>query len=179
MIQAVDHTVIRIPTLRTARLTLRAPKASDLPAYRAFRMSERSKGVGGPFTAAQTHEKLCALVGHWQVEGFGRWVVAGEDDAPLGIVGLFNPEGWPEPEIAWSVFAEAEGKGVAFEAAQAARAYAYDVLGWSTAISCVMPDNLRSVALAKRMGAAYEGTFEHPDHGPLHIWRHPAPEALQ
>jgi ribosomal-protein-alanine N-acetyltransferase len=179
MIFADDHTTLRIPTLRTERFVLRAPKRADIDAYAAFRTSKRAKGVGGPFPASQTHDKLCAIVGHWQIEGFGRWIVADRDDAPLGVVGILYPTGWPEPEIGWSVFAHAEGQGVAYEAAQATRAYAYDVLGWKTIISCIMPDNARSIALARRMGARRDGTLEHPEHGALEIWRHPSPEALQ
>ena len=77
------------------------------------------------------------------------------------------------------MFGSAEGRGVAFEAAIAARAWAYRTLRWSSVISCVAGDNARSEALAKRMGCEIEGVFEHPDYGPLNIWRHPAPEALQ
>ncbi|MBW4709284.1 GNAT family N-acetyltransferase [Roseobacter sp. YSTF-M11] len=167
-----DHTLIRIPTLRTERFVMRAPKPSDFEAYAAFRGSDRAAGVGGPYTREQAHDSLCGLVGHWQIEGYGRWMVTGADDTPLGVVGLMNTPAWPEPEIAWSVFAAAEGKGVAFEAAMAARAYAYTVLGWSTAISCVLRDNTRSHALAERMGATRDGSFTAPDLGELLIYRH-------
>ena len=169
---------ITIPTLQTERFTLRAPRRSDMEAYTAFRTSERARGVGGPYPAHETHDKLYAIVGHWLIEGFGRWVVADPKDNPLGIVGLMYPDSWPEPEIAWSVFADAEGKGVAFEAAQAARSYAYNILGWTTAVSCVMPDNTRSRALAQRLGARREADFDHPEYGILQVWRHPGPEAL-
>ena len=114
---------VQIPTLETENLILRAPRASDLDAYTAFNLSERSKGVGGPFTAGQAFQRLSALIGHWSLRGFGRWMVADkETDAPLGVVGPMYPIEWPEPEIAWSVFAEAEGRGIAHEAALAARA---------------------------------------------------------
>jgi ribosomal-protein-alanine N-acetyltransferase len=102
-----------------------------------------------------------------------------ETDAPLGVVGPYFPEGWPEPEIAWTVFEQAEGRGIAFEAAQEARRFAYETLGWTTAISCTMPENTRSQALAQRMGCVRDGTYGHPEGYTLHIWRHPAPEALR
>lgn len=172
-------TTITIPTLRTDRFVMRAPKRSDLAAYDAFRTSARAAGVGGPFSSSQTHDKLCALAGHWCIEGFGRWVVADRDDTPLGVVGILFPEGWPEPEIGWSVFAQAEGNSVAYEAAVATRSYAYDVLGWKTIISCVMPDNMRSLALARRLGATFDRVFDHAEYGPLQIWRHLSPEALR
>ena len=168
-----------IPTLHTERLTLRAPCMEDFAAYAAFYSSEAARTVGGPFSEANTFDRIAKLLGHWQLRGYGRWMVADKTtDDPLGIVGLFYPESWPEPEIAWSVFEEGEGRGIAFEAAQAARAYAYETLGWATAISLVDPENTRSVALAKRMGCTSGETYDHPTFGLMHIWRHPGPEAL-
>jgi ribosomal-protein-alanine N-acetyltransferase len=171
----VSGTDIHIPTLETGRLRLRAPKASDLDAYAAFRASERARVLGGPYTRAQAFEQLGELIGHWHLRGFGRWMVADlASDAPLGVVGLFFPEDWPEPEIAWSLFEAAEGRGIAQEAAMAARDYAYSTLGWTTVVSLVAPDNVRSVALARRLGAQIEGRHPHPRFGALDIWRHPA-----
>ena len=170
-------TTIHIPTLRTERLFLRAPRASDLDAYAEFRGSDRSTGVGGPYSREAAYDNLCAIVGHWQIEGYGRWMVTDLDDTPLGVVGLMNSPEWPEPEIAWSVFAQAEGKGVAYEAALASRAYAYDTLSWPTVISCIMPGNDRSEALARRMGATFEHDHAHPELGTLRVFRHLPPEA--
>ncbi len=93
-------------------------------------------------------------------------------DRALGIAGPFFPDCWPEPEIGWTVFSCAEGRGLAHEAALAARAYVYGTLGWDTVISAIAPGNTRSVALARRMGAVAEGRFEHPRFGRLDIWRH-------
>lgn len=168
-----------IPVLQTERLTMRAPRRADFDAYAAFRGSERAKLLGGPFTRAQAFDQLCSIIGHWELRGYGRWMVAdSQTDAPLGIVGLYYPEDWPEPEIAWSVFEVGEGRGIAFEAALAARAYAYDTLKWTTVVSLVDQTNIRSVALAKRMGCISGETYDHPTHGMMHIWRHPSPEAL-
>ena len=68
----------------------------------------------------------------------------------------------------------ANGRGFGLEAANSARDWAYGPGGMTTLISSIDPDNAPSVALAKRMGAALEGAFEHPRFGPLDIWRHPA-----
>lgn len=174
----MTETLIRIPTLRTRNLVLRAPGPQDYEAYVAFRASPRSRGVGGPYDRTASFSHFAELIGHWVIRGYGRWVVADpETDVALGVVGLMYPEDWPEAEIAWTVFENAEGRGVAFEAAMATRDYAYNTLGWSTVISCVMPDNSRSAALAKRMGATYECDFDHPEIGTLGIWRHISPEA--
>lgn len=172
-------TTLVIPEIETPRLRLRAPRMADFDAFAAFGESERSKGVGGPYSRTQSFQRLTALAGHWLIRGYGRWIVADRDtDAALGLVGPFFPEGWPEPEIAWTVFDGAEGRGIAFEAAQAARAFAYGTLGWTTAVSCTDPDNHRSIALARRMGCTQDGTWHHPDGFDLLIWRHPSPAAL-
>lgn len=169
---------LTIPTLTTERLVLRAPRAGDFDAFAAFRASDRARFVGGPQTREVAFSHFAALVGHWAIRGFGRWMVADRrTDAPLGVVGPFHPEGWPEPEIAWSLFDAAEGRGLAQEAALAARAWAYDTLGWTTAVSLIAPDNLRSAALARRMGAVAEDDYPHPLFGPLTVWRHPGPGA--
>lgn len=179
MLLCRDHTRIEIPTFEEGRLRYRAPRMEDFDAYAAFRASPRARGVGGPFPRSSTFAALAALVGHWHLRGYGRWIIADrETDLPLGIVGPFFPTDWPEPEIAWSVFAEAEGRGIAYEAARVARRFAYTVLGWTTVISCTKPDNDRSIALARRMGCVRDGTYDHPEEGPLLVWRHPGPEAL-
>lgn len=72
----------------------------------------------------------------------------------------------------------ATGKGYATEAALAARAHAYDILGWDTAISLIDPENHASKAVAKRLGAKLDYHYEHPKFGATEIWRHPAPADL-
>ncbi|GGH37091.1 Protein N-acetyltransferase, RimJ/RimL family [Cribrihabitans marinus] len=168
-----------IPTISTPRLTLRAPEAGDFPVFAAFFASERSGFVGGPVPAEQSWRYLAAELGHWQLRGFGRWSVVETATGKLaGLIGLWFPQGWPEPEIGWDLFDGFEGKGYATEAALAAREYAYDTLGWTTAISLVAPENAASRNVARRMGARADGTHEHERFGALEIWRHPAPEDL-
>ncbi len=167
---------VEVPELATPRLRMRLPMLSDLEALAAFRGSERSRFVGGPNTRAEAFSQLCAVVGHWHLRGYGRWIVTDRaTGAPLGLVGLHHPDDWPECEIGWSLFEGAEGRGIAEEAARATRDYAYGTLGWTTVISMIAPDNTRSLALARRLGAAHESDYEHPVFGQAQIWRHPAP----
>jgi RimJ/RimL family protein N-acetyltransferase len=168
-----------IPTLTTERLTLRGPVLSDFDAFAEFRASERARFVGGPNTRIEAWGQFLGIAGQWTILGYGRWIVADKStDAPLGVVGLLFPVGWPEPEIGWTMFEAGEGRGLAFEAAQAARAYAYGTAGWTTAISLIDPANERSVVLGRKMGCRPDGQFEHEAFGTMHIWRHPAPEEL-
>ena len=168
------------PILTTQRLVLRAPCAIDWPAFRDFTRDDRSRFVRpGALTDAQAWRAFGHVIGHWVMRGFGMFAVTerGQDTA-IGMAGPWFPEGWPEPEIAWTLWdAEAEGKGYATEAALATRAYAYDTLGWTTAISLILDGNDRSAALAARLGCVREGGFTHAQFGATSIWRHPAPDA--
>lgn len=167
---------ITIPTLTTNRLIMRAPEIRDFDAYADFRASERVKWQGGPNTRDESFDKLCSLIGMWHLRGYGPWLVADKNtDTALGVVGLFYPEDWPEPEITWAVFENGEGRGVAYEAAVETRRYAYEVLKLPALVSLTIPQNERSKKLAKRLGAIHESDFNHPQIGPMNVWRHLPP----
>jgi len=170
---------IDIPEIETDRLILRGPKPGDWDADRAFRLSDRSRFVGGPYTAMAAWRGFASRWGHWAIRGFGPFIVTlkGSDEA-LGFVGPLFPEGWAEPELGWVLFEAAEGKGIAHEAALAARAYVYGSLGWTTAISYIAPENTRSRTLAERLGCTLDPDVPHPFDTPCLVYRHPGPEAL-
>ncbi|MFK7941584.1 MAG: GNAT family N-acetyltransferase [Paracoccaceae bacterium] len=171
---------VDIPVLETERLILRGHRIEDLEEEKAFQISDRAKGIGGPHPPERGFRSLCGYIGHWVLRGYGFWAL--EEKATgryLGRVGCFYPDLWLEREIGWSVTAAGEGRGIAYEAAMACRTYAYETLGWTTAISVITPDNDRSIALARRLGCTRDADWEHHEHGTLTIWRHPAPEALQ
>jgi RimJ/RimL family protein N-acetyltransferase len=169
-----------IPTLHTERLILRAPTQADFLPFRDFYASERSHFVGGPLTAELAWRMLAMEIGHWALKGFGRFLVADRASGlAVGVVGPFCPHGWPEPELGWDLFDGFEGRGYATEAALATRDWAYDTLGWTTAISLVKPANTASARVAERMGAVIDGDFIHERHGHLQVWRHPAPATLR
>lgn len=162
-----------IPVLDTQRLTLRAPRKSDLPTLTAFFETERSHNVSGPATASEVFSKLTSMIGHWAIRGHGLWAIDSRENGDyLGWVGVIYPPEWDEPELAWTVFAHGEGKGYAFEAARAARAYAAQEMKLDGLISYIRPENTRSAALAERLGAKIETTCNWRGK-PVNIWRHP------
>ena len=172
------------PVLETVRLNLRAPRGSDYPVWEAFAMSDRAKYIGGPYTARTSWRAFGHAIGHWAMHGFGSFVFTEKSDpTPLGMVGPWFPKGWPEKELGWTVWHDhVEGTGYAFEAASCARDFAFDELGWETAVSYIDAPNKRSIALAERLGAASDPNAKLPDvevegdHDIL-VYRHPKPEA--
>lgn len=170
---------LHIPTVETERLILRAYRQSDFEAFAEFYTTERSRFVGGPMTRELAWRALGTHLGHWALRGYGFWAVEEKGSGTFcGHVGLWNPEGWAGPEVGWVLMGHAEGRGIALEAALAARAHAYGTLGWTTAVSAIDPGNTRSIRLAERMGCTHESDFQHVRLGLMQVWRHPAPEAL-
>ena len=168
------------PTLTTDRLTLRALSDTDIAPLTAFYGSEEhSRFVGGPMDPVMAWRALAKEIGHWTLKGFGRWSVRRTAcDTPVGIVGLWEPFGWPEPEIGWYIYTDHIGHGYAPEAARAARDYAYQTLGWTTAISLIDDANSASQSVATKLGASPEGPFDLPIFGKTMIWRHPSVEKV-
>lgn len=164
------------PVLETERLVMRGFAPGDVDAFAGFYASDASRFVGGPDERHATWRRLAAYAGCWSLRGYGKFVVEEKaSGAVVGIVGPWYPEGWPEPEIGWTVLPEFQGRGYAAEAAARGLLYAYDELGWTTAISAIFPGNVRSFRLAERLGARHDGSAEIKPYGVLEIYRHLSP----
>ncbi|MGB7261323.1 MAG: GNAT family N-acetyltransferase [Albidovulum sp.] len=167
------------PTLQTERLTLRGPEARDYEPIAAFFADDvRSRGFGGPQNRNEAWRWFASMIGHWVLHGYSFWILDTRAGETVGMVGIWGPEGWPEPELGWVMFENGEGKGYAYEAALAVRAHAYQNLGFTTLSSNIFPGNTRSIALAERMGAVREREYDNVTHGTEIVYRHPGPEAL-
>jgi RimJ/RimL family protein N-acetyltransferase len=110
------------PVLTTARLRLRAPMLADFEHHAAFHASPRAGWEGGVKTRAQAWA-LGRRRGLWSLARLWRLFVVDCGGAFVGEVGIYHPDHFPGPELGWMVTPEAEGKGIAHEAATA-------VLGW-------------------------------------------------
>ena len=165
--------------LETENLILRMLKAEDFDAHAKFLATERSKGVGGPVNRADAWRKFATDFGHWVLRGYGMvTIVEKSSGKQVGVVGFWNPEGWLEVELGWTVYDGFEGRGYAYEAANAMRKYAYETLNWKTLTSVIASDNTRSIALAKRLGAHFEQNWTSPSGKSAVIYRHPAPDYI-
>ncbi len=172
----MSHAYIQVPALSTPRLRLRAFTLADLDAYAAICADAevmRYIGTGGAVGRDVAWRHLAMFLGEWALTGCGMWAVERRDDRTLiGRVGFLNPEGWPARELAWTLARSAWGQGYALEATRAARAYGRDMLGVGDLISLIREPNLRSIALAERLGALNEGPIEFLGSAAL-LFRHP------
>ncbi|RID93096.1 N-acetyltransferase [Gemmobacter lutimaris] len=141
------------PVLETARLRLRMPRLDDFAHRLAFYASDRSVWEGGPFTHEQAWRIFASEVGQWPLMGFGPFSMEDrQTGAYLGEVGIYQPEGYPEPELGWFVTDAAEGKGYAAEGARAVMGWAAATFGWDHIDNYIDPGNARSIALGLRLG---------------------------
>lgn len=165
---------MEIPTLETERLVLRDfNHDSDFEPYAEFYASESSQYYGGPLDRESAWRAAAAMMGHWVIRGYGVWAVEEKSSTDFcGMVGLWNPEGWPEREISWAIINSKQRRGIANEAALRAREYAYETLEWSDVYSCIRKQNQPSIKLAEKLGATLHRTEEHPIRGTVLVYKH-------
>ncbi len=163
------------PVLQTTRLILRVPEAADFEGFAQLRGdAEAARYIGGyqPRTAAW--RAFLQMPGAWMVQGFGMFsVVDRETGQWLGQCGPWQPEGWPGTEVGWALRRSAWGKGYAREAATAAIDWAFAQLGWNEVIHCIDAANVRSRALATRLGSHLQRSARLPapfDDAVVDVW---------
>jgi RimJ/RimL family protein N-acetyltransferase len=148
-------------TLETERLRLRMFRADDFAPYARICADPdvmRYLGDGKTLTPPEAWRQMATILGHWQLRGYGFWAVEERATGTLiGRIGLFNPEGWPGLELAWTLGRDHWGKGYATEGARRALRYAFDDLQAPRLISLIRPANLASIRVAERLGETLEG----------------------
>ncbi len=161
-----------IPILHTERLILRPYQRSDFDAYAAFYKSDRTAHIGGPLSEKAAWALFAADVGHWQLHGFGWWMIE-HAGAAVGVCGLHHPPHQAEREIGWSLFDGSAGRGFAYEAATAALGWGWAYDPDSGIVSYIDRDNVPSIRLAEKLGAIRDDRHP-PAHDALAVtYRHP------
>jgi RimJ/RimL family protein N-acetyltransferase len=144
----------QIPTLVSDALLLRAPTVEDFPLYADILCTERGQYMGGPLSRDDAWWDFVQLASGWMLHGHGGWSIVDVDSEELlGFVILGIEPGDAQIELGFLVSEQNEGLGIAFEAAQMAREFAFDTLNLSELASYIHKDNARSIALAERLGA--------------------------
>jgi len=145
---------MKIPTLETQRLRLRAFRNDDFDPYARFMADpEVTKFLGGPMARGDAFRSFTAMIGHWELRGFGPWAVERKSDgAFIGRIGLSFPEDWPATEVVWTLAREYWGHGYATEAARSSLDYGFRKLPLPRLVSMIDPDNRGSQRVAERLG---------------------------
>lgn len=146
---------MRIPTLETERLKLRAFTAVDWEPYAEMCSEEPFvRYLGGrPLSKRQAWQDLAIILGHWRLLGYGIWALESLETGELvGRAGLLNLPGWPDIEVCWALAPKFWGRGYATEAAEASVHWAFTEAGLPRLISLVHPENKASEAVARRLG---------------------------
>ncbi len=168
-----------IPVLETERLILRAPRIEDFDDFADAATGARGIHYGDYDDREGAWGDFIQLTGTWMLRGHGVWTVTDRTDGKvLGFVQIGAEPGDREPELGFLVTAQAEGRGIAREAARAVRAHAFGTLGLASLVSYVDPKNARSNRLALRLGATRDAQAEAAfADDPIRVYRHPKPEA--
>ena len=161
------------PVIETERLILRGHRAEDFEAIAAqWADPAVVKYIGGtPSSREASWSRLLRYPGHWQVLGFGYWILYeknnGAEGAFAGEIGLADYQREITPsldgmaEMGWVIAPAFHGKGYAFEAAQA-------VLKWADThldrqLCCIIdPQHQASIRLAEKCGFVAETDTTYP-----------------
>jgi RimJ/RimL family protein N-acetyltransferase len=110
--------------------------------------------------ALQVHESwrdMAIRTGHWLLHGYGPYALEEKiQHNVIGMVGLWNPPEWPEPEVTWHLTKKYQGRGYAKEAAQKVLEMATIYMPELSLISLIHPNNEPSLKLAEALGAQRE-----------------------
>ncbi|MGZ3424129.1 MAG: GNAT family N-acetyltransferase [Polyangiales bacterium] len=150
-----------IPTLETERLLLRGHRLEDFDACAALWGDPViTRHIGGkPSTREEVWARVQRYLGHWQLLGFGFWLVREKaTGAFVGEVGLadfkrtMEPSIEGMPEAGWVLAQRAHGKGYATEAVRAALAWGDAHFGSTKAACIIDPENRASLRVAEKCG---------------------------
>src|SRR5213080_3840828 len=119
--------------LQTERLILRQFSEADVEPYRRIYADDQTRmwiGGGPPRTYDEVWRVVATFLGHWTMRGYGPFAVQERSSgAFVGHIGPWDPAGWPDLELVWTIDRQWWGRGFAPEAARAARHFTYARLG--------------------------------------------------
>ena len=142
-------------TLRTARLVLTPVGGADLADLRAFKADPRVFAImlGGVRNAVETAEELARDVIAWGQHGYGIWAVREAVDLRfIGITGLEPRADDRGIALRFALWPEAQGRGLAREAAGAALRFGHDQAGLTRIVAVARESNVASRTVLGSIG---------------------------
>jgi RimJ/RimL family protein N-acetyltransferase len=96
--------------------------------------------------------------------GFGLWLVEKKDDSEsIGMCGIIRRDNLETPDIGFAFLPRFEGKGYAYEIANATLFYATQHLNIPKICAITLPANSKSIKLLEKIKMKFEKTFSFPD----------------
>jgi RimJ/RimL family protein N-acetyltransferase len=100
--------------------------------------------------------------------GYGLWCVTlNESHQPIGLCGIINRKELDFPDLGFAFLPEFQGKGYAFEAANATLAFAFQVIRIPSLLAIATFDNRASIALLEKLGFYNDGEQAYPGTGEI------------
>ena len=144
----------------TPRLILRRVTLADLPMVEAMYIDPVGMEFkGGPRTLEAIRKMVEGTIRFYEEYGYGRWgVVLKAEEQLIGWCGLLRQEVEEtlEIEVSYHLDRAYWGKGLATEAAQAAKDFGFDTLGLKRLVSLIDPENAASKNVALKNGMEFE-----------------------
>jgi RimJ/RimL family protein N-acetyltransferase len=147
--------------LRTARLVLTPVGGGDFSDLRAFKADPGVFAVmlGGVRDPHQTADDLARDVVAWGRYGFGIWAIR-EAGRFVGITGLEHRPDGRGVALRFALWPEAQGRGLAREAAFAALRFGHDRAGLLRIVAAARESNFASRMVLGGIGMHAADTFE-------------------
>ncbi len=147
--------------LETDRLLIRPFKLSDIePSYEMNLDAEVSKytGDGGVVSKAELERRITEDVfGDYEKYGYGRLAVELKGvDQFIGFTGLKYLPDLEVTDIGFRFKRKYWGKGIATESSRAIIEYGFNDLMLDKIVGLVLPENIKSVNVLKKLGFIYE-----------------------
>jgi [ribosomal protein S5]-alanine N-acetyltransferase len=145
--------------LETKRLILRQFRPEDTDDYVTV-MSEHEVGKwlpkGAGYTRQETERFLQRVASNWSEKEYGIWAVIDKHTGEVyGHCGLNLIDEIGEVEVLYALGANGRGRGFGTEAAGAAIAFAFEVLGLPYVMAVAKADNIPSRRVMEKNGMQY------------------------
>jgi RimJ/RimL family protein N-acetyltransferase len=148
--------------VRTARLVLTPVGGADLPDLRAIKSDPRVFAVmlGGVRTPVQTAEELAGDVVAWGANGFGIWAIREYAGGFVGVTGLERRPDGRGVALRFALWPEAQGRGLAREAAGAALRFGHQQAGLRRIVAVARENNAASRMVLGGIGMTECDSFD-------------------
>jgi RimJ/RimL family protein N-acetyltransferase len=161
---------LKVPALErveTPRMVCSRVSEADLPELLQLlcdpKVAATLSLTGQPPSGEGARSGLIEAIGHWELHGFGLWLLRERSGGRLvGRGGLQHTfaTGRDEVEVAWAIVPQLWGRGLATELARTAIRAALGPLRLPEVIAYTLPDNRPSRRVMEKCGFLLEGSLE-------------------